>query len=283
MGAICGLALGLGLLLSFQWWSTRSEVALIVAPSRLRRRLDASGLADLAVGRLIIASIGSLLAVTVLMLLLTGSLVVGLACGTIGASAPFLMVSNRSDRRRQALAAAWPDAVDDLASAVRAGLSLPDALVALSDRGPIELRGPFSRFGADYRVTGSFVTCLDRLKADLADPVGDRVIEALRLARDVGGGELGRLLRTLSSVLREDARARGELIARQSWAVNAARLAVCAPWATLILMSLRPGGLTSYNSLAGLLVLAIAGGMSMAAYVLMRRIGKLPIDERVLS
>ena len=49
------------------------------------------------------------------------------------------------------------------------------------------------------RPAGS-ATCLDRLKDDLADPVGDRIVETLRVAREVGGTDLGRVLRTLSHV-----------------------------------------------------------------------------------
>jgi tight adherence protein B len=91
------------------------------------------------------------------------------------------------------------------------------------------------------------------------------------------------LLRTLSAVLREDARTRSELEARQGWAVNAARLAVAAPWATLAMLSLRPGALAVYDSAGGVLVLLIASVTSAVAYALMRRIGRLPSDERVLS
>ena len=85
----------------------------------------------------------------------------------------------------------------------------------------------------DYRATGRFHDCLDRLKDRLSDPVADRIIESLRIAREVGGSDLGRLLRTLSAFLREDARTRAELETRQSWTVNAARLAVAAPWIVL--------------------------------------------------
>jgi len=73
------------------------------------------------------------------------------------------------------------------------------------------LREPFLAFGVDYQVTGRFAESLDRLKQRLADPVGDRVVEGLRIAREVGGGELGSLLRHLSGFLREDARTRSEL------------------------------------------------------------------------
>jgi tight adherence protein B len=46
-------------------------------------------------------------------------------------------------------------------------------------------------------------------------------------------------LRALSGYLREDLRTRGELESRQAWTVNAARLAVAAPWVVLLLMSLQ--------------------------------------------
>ena len=101
---------------------------------------------------------------------------------------------------------------------------------------------PFVRFGEDYRATGRFDECLDRLKAGLADPVGDRIVESLRMAREVGGSDLGQLLRTLSAFLREDARTRAELETRQGWTVNAARLAVAAPWIVLAAAVAASGG-----------------------------------------
>ena len=285
MGAVVGLMLGLGLLLLVQWrWWPASASALPRSRSGpLRRRLDAAGLADVSSRRVAMTCVGATVVATVVMSAVSGSPTVALAFGLMAGWLPIATLSRRATRRRLTLVTAWPDAVDDLASAVRAGLSLPDAIGALADRGPEVLRGPFGRFAADHRVTGAFGTCLDRLKADLSDPVGDRVVEALRLARDVGGTELGRLLRTLSAVLREDARTRAELLGRQSWAVNAARLAVAAPWATLVLLSLRPGALAAYDSSGGAIVLLIAAGASAAAYLLMQRLGRLPVDERVLA
>ena len=154
-------------------------------------------------------------------------------------------------QRRAELRELWPEVVDNLASAVRAGLSLPEALTQVGVRGPEELRAPFARFGEDYRATGRFYDCLDRLKATLADPVGDRIVESLRMARQVGGNDLGRLLRTLSAFLREDARTRAELETRQGWTINAARLAVAAPWIVLALLSLRPEAVEAYNTRRG--------------------------------
>ena len=195
---------------------------------------------------------------------------------------PVALVKFRARQRRSELRDLWPEVVDNLASGVRAGLSLPEALTQVGLRGPEELRRPFQRFGEDYRATGRFYECLDRLKAGLADPVGDRIVESLRMAREVGGTDLGRLLRTLSAFLREDARTRAELETRQGWTVNAARLAVAAPWIVLALLSLRPEAVEAYNTAAGLVVLAIGGGLCLVAYRVMVRIGRLPEEERVL-
>jgi len=287
MGAFVGLIGALGVLLLAQTWAERGAAPAVAAaaPSRgrMRRVLDNAGLEDVSALRVIASCTGAGIAGAVGMLVVAGSLAVALAFGVLAGWAPVGVLGRRAATRREALASCWPDAVDDLASAVRAGLSLPEAVAALSDRGPEALRPAFARFAADFRISGSFDTCLDVLKVELSDPIGDRVVEALRLARDVGGTDLGRLLRTLSAVLREDARTRAELVARQSWAVNAARIAVLAPWATLAFLSLRPGALAAYDSSGGVLVLLVAVALSSTAYVAMRRIGRLPVDERVLA
>nr|WP_269809659.1 type II secretion system F family protein [Kineosporia rhizophila] len=196
--------------------------------------------------------------------------------------APYLVVRGRARRRRQRFRELWPDVVDNLASGVRAGLSLPDALAALGDRGPEPLRPPFRAFARDHRLSGNFAGSLDALKARLADPTGDRLCEALRITREVGGSDLGKLLRNLSTFLRDDARVRSELEARQSWTVSAARLAVSAPWLVLALLATKPESVQAYSSTTGTVVLAVGGGASVLAYRLMTVIGRLPEERRVL-
>ena len=144
------------------------------------------------------------------------------------------------------------------------------------------MQAPFREFGADYRATGRFGDSLDALKARLADPIADRIVESLRVTRDVGGTDLGRVLRALSAYLREDARTRGELEARQSWTVNAARLAVAAPWLVLLALGSRPEAAQAYNTPAGVTVLAAGATMTMVAYRLMIRVGRLPAEQRVM-
>lgn len=213
---------------------------------------------------------------------LTGVPAVAAAFAAFAAYLPAEAVRSRARRRAGGMRDVWPDVVDNVASAVRAGMALPEAVAQIATRGPAVLRPAFAEFAHDYRLTGRFGDGLDLLKLRLADPVADRLIESLRLARDVGGSDLGRLLRTLSAFLRDDARTRAELEARQSWSVNAARLAVVAPWLVLGMLATRAEALRAYDSPAGSLVLVGGLGVTVLAYRLMRRIGRLPVEERVL-
>jgi tight adherence protein B len=45
---------------------------------------------------------------------------------------------------------------------------------------------------------------------------------------------------------------------------------------------LNPNAVRAYNSAAGAFVLAIGGAVSIVAYRAMVRIGRLPVEERVL-
>ncbi|WP_448071411.1 type II secretion system F family protein [Georgenia yuyongxinii] len=285
MGTVAGLLLGAGLLSIWFSFFDRPAPRRRTRPTLSERTQDllvqagapsVSPLA-LAVTSVMLGAITFVIAVAA-----TASPPIALSFAIMVAAAPPLAVRARARRRRTRLRAVWPEVIDNLVSAVRAGLSLPEALAALAERGPEEVRAEFRQFAEDYRTTGRFDDALGTLKARLADPVADRIVEALRLTREVGGTDLGRLLRTLAQMLREDLRTRGELEARQSWTVNGARMAVAAPWVVLVLLATRAETAAAYNSAAGVVVLVTGAACSALAYWLMVRIGRLPEEERVL-
>jgi tight adherence protein B len=285
-GLLLGLLLGVGLFLI--WWScwVPTPGTLRTRPpgplARLSDEVVQAGFAGLSVRTLLAFSVVAGALVLALVQATVGVLPIAVCFGAMASYLPLAFVRRRARRRRALLRDLWPDAVDNITSGVRAGMALPEALSQLGTRGPEELRDPFLAFADDYRLTGRFHDSLDRLKERLADPVGDRLVESLRIAREVGGTDLGHLLRTLSGFLREDARTRAELEARQSWTVNAARLAVAAPWAVLAMLSTNPESVAAYSSALGVLVLGIGAAVTAVAYWAMVRIGRLPEDERVL-
>jgi tight adherence protein B len=223
MGVFTGLLLGIGLFLCLLSGPTDE-------PNR-RKGLRLQGLvaeAQLPKVRpvhLLLASVGGALVVGALVQAASSTRSVAAVFAAFGASSPWLLLRRRVLRGRSERRDLWPYVIDDLASGIRAGLSLPEAVAAVAERGPLPMRPAFAAFAADYRSSG-------------------------------------------------------EIEARQSWTVNGARLAVCAPWAVLLLLASRSNSIKVYDRPAGLVVLAIGGGLSGLAYVLMRRIGRLPAEPR---
>lgn len=285
MGAVLGLGVGVGLVLVLSAFtvprgnpSTRARRI-----PRLGPLLARAGLPGVRPAGLLAVSAGCALVAFVAIQVLSRTVPVSLAFAGIAGYLPFAVVRGRARRRQREFAQVWPEAVDNLASGIRAGLALPEALAGLAVRGPEPLRASFAAFALDYQSSGRLVDALDRLKDQLADPVGDRVVEALRVAREVGGGDLGRLLRSLSSFLREDARTRSELESRQAWTVNGARLAVSAPWLVLLMLSFQREVISRYSTGAGIVVLLVGAATCASAYWLMMRIGRLPTERRILQ
>ncbi|MDO8308053.1 MAG: type II secretion system F family protein [Actinomycetota bacterium] len=279
-GAFVGLLTASGALLMLLAATDRRPMAK-TRRRRLRRLLDTAGSPSTSVATLTAASAGLGLGGAAAMLLVTAVPAVALLSGVAAGALPFAVLARRAERRRRASAAAWPEAIDSLVSAVRAGLPLPEAVADLSRRGPEPLRPAFAGFEADYRALGAFGPALDASALRLADPVADRVVACLHVAREVGGTDLGRVLASLATLVRDDGRTRREIEARQSWTVSAARVAVAAPWLTLALLCLRPEAVRAYSSPEGAVLLVGAAAVSLVAYALMTRIARLPPEPRL--
>jgi len=283
MGAVVGLLAGLGLIMVFAAFSTEPRKARPAQANRLTRLVERAALPRVTVKSVVSSCALSAVFAGVLVLIITAVPMAALLAMAVAGYLPVMLLKRRVKQRSKALRTSWPDAVDALVSAVRSGMSLPEALIDLANRGPEPLRPSFTVFAQEYRATGSFTHALDALQSSCADTVADRVIASLRIAREVGGTDLGSVLRTLSTLLREDARTRGEIEARQSWTISAARMAVAAPWVTLALLSTRSEGIAAYQSAMGAVVLVIAALASFLAYRMMMAIGQLPVEPRLIT
>lgn len=282
MTALLGATLAAGILLTISpWmWPGGGSTDRAVRRGLLARMLEEAGYAAAAPRILVVVIVGlALTAASVVWLLVGIPVLAALASGAAG-SMPILFLRSRRLRLRKVRRQLWPDVCDLLIAAIRVGLSLPDAVASLAESAPLMMRPAFVVFARDLRATGRFETSLDRLKTTLADPIADRMIETLRMARQVGGTELGAVLRALSSSVRADAALRGEVEARQSWIRGAAVLGAVAPWVVLGLLVMRPEGAAAYGTAEGVAVICIGAAVSVVAYRIMIRIGRLPEPER---
>ncbi|MEX1079251.1 MAG: type II secretion system F family protein [Homoserinimonas sp.] len=284
MTLLIGCALGLGLLLAvspFLWpASLRRTRSRPLAVNALEQRLALAGLHSVSVPGLVAVSLVLGLAAGAVTLALVPVLALAVAAGIVVTLSPAAIVNWRAAAHRRANRILWPDLVDHLVSAVRSGLALPDSVVTLAHSGPEPTREAFAAFERDYRATANFGACLDSAKARLADPVADRILETLRMSREVGGSELTTVLRNLSSYLRQETAIRTEVEARQSWVLNAARLGIAAPWVILLMLASRPEAAAAYNTAAGAVLIAAGAGVTLVAYRVMVALGRLPEERR---
>lgn len=274
------LAAGLLLVLSPWLWPAGARAERVAAGGAVAGLLADAGLAHVR-PRVVVAVAAVLAAVAgSAALLLTGLWALAVVAIVAAGAAPVLWLRARRLRLRRSRRALWPDVCDLLIASVRAGMSLPDAVASLAVSAPPALRPAFGAFDRDLAASGHFDSSAERLKAALADPVADRIVETLRMARQVGGTELTTVLRSLAASVRADAALRAEVEARQSWIRGAAILGVIAPWVILALLALRPEGARAYASPEGVVLVLAGAAVSFVAFRVMLRIGRLPEPRR---
>jgi tight adherence protein B len=280
LGAVGGT--GLVLLASPWLWPHRSTGR----PSRrgwsvgVADRLARAGFPRMAPGVFVAMSVVIAAVTASLVLALTGLTAIAALSLIVAGCAPWTIAGWRARSRRQAVRGLWPEVVDHIVASIRAGMPLPDALASLAELGPASLRPGFLRFQERWRRTGTVGPALDDLKAHFADPTADRIIEVLRMAREVGGTELPSVLRYLAAHLRQDLALRAEVEARQGWVTNAGKLGLAAPWVVLALLATRPEAARAYATAQGTLLLLGAAGVTLLAYRVMLAIARLPEDQR---
>lgn len=281
MTLLLGVMLAAGMLLAVSpwFWPQREITTRTVQTTRLSRLIREAGFRTepsvIAFGMVAAAVVAASIA-----WLVTASGALAGVLGVAAAAAPIVYLRSRRLRLLRLRRALWPDVCDLLIASIRVGMPLPDAVSALATSAPAALRPAFRAFERDVHATGSFDVSAEHLKHALADPVADRIVETLRMAREVGGTELTTVLRALSSSVRAEAALRAEVEARQSWIRGAAVLGAIAPWVILAMLLLRPEGAEAYASAEGILLIVVGAAVSVIAFRIMLRIGRLPEPRR---
>ncbi len=209
--------------------------------------------------------------------------ILGVLAGVAVAFSGQFLIGSRVSRRERRLRQAWPGVVDHLRSAVRSGASVSEAVAIASAKVPEEVRDAFSAFVTDIESGHRVDTALASLKERVANPIADRIIESLRMAHEVGGHALPAVLDSLQASVRADIAVREDAIARQSWIRAASRLGAAAPWLVIIVLSGRPETISAYSSVTGSVILLAGALVTVLAYRMMSRLGRLPEDVRWCS
>jgi tight adherence protein B len=121
------------------------------------------------------------------------------------------------------------------------------------------------------------------VKESLAHPSVDQIIEALFIAKELGGAELLTILRLLGKFIREDLTLRREIEVKQSWIKNSAHLSAAAPWILLLLLSTLPATTEAFSTPTGVVILCIGLSLTALAYLWMNSLSRLPSPNRIFT
>jgi len=209
------------------------------------------------------------------------SLLIAIAFALFSALFIFIAQQKSESKRHSAIHGACPEMIDILISGVQSGLSLNESLTGLAQRGPEIFKVEFQRFAENLYSQGNFSRALIEVKESIAHPSFDQVIEALLIARELGGAELLTILRLLGKFIREDLTLRREIEVKQNWIKNSAHLSAAAPWILLLLLSTQPSTTEAFSTATGVLILGAGLAITAIAYLWMNSLSRIPVPKRI--
>jgi tight adherence protein B len=214
---------------------------------------------------------------------LTGAPLVALVPAAGVAALPHAYFARRRNAHLRRVQEAWPDGLRDLIASISAGRSLPQALSALAATGPAPLQEAFARFPMLSRMLGT-VPALEVIKEELADPTSDRVIEVLVLAHERGGQIVRDILEDLVAATTRDLKLLEEIETEGLEMKINARAVLVLPWLVLVALTIREGPFRDfYRSTGGLIVVLVAGLLSLVGGFLITRLARTRGEQRVFG
>lgn len=239
--------------------------------------------ADVTPAQFVGVSLGLGLVVGAVVGALVGVPALGVVAGGVALAFPRMVFARRREALVQERLAAWPDAIRDIITHLRASLSMHSSLCEVGRSGPMPLRPYFNRYAG---LSGALDqrSALEVVREDLADPMSDRVIEVLLVAFDQGSSVVIDILHDLASSSSEDLRLLDEIETLQLETKLEARGAAVLPFVVLAMLCVfTPGYRSFYATPAGWFVIAIGASMSVGGLIVIRRLGRVPTEERILA
>jgi len=165
--------------------------------------------------RLRLITLAAVIAIPSLILLVTGNPVITVIVAVIVMAGPQVLLKVLRRKRHHKLALQMPDGLASLAGALRAGLSLPQALAGLAEQQPAPFCQEFELVVRKQRLGMPLDQALAELEARVPGNEVSMFVTAVRIARELGGN-LSESLERLADTLRRRLAMEGKIRALTS-------------------------------------------------------------------
>ena len=176
----------------------------------------------------------------------------------------------------------WPKFLEAIHSAAWAGSSMIEAILDSKKFAPRHTFWAFDELAIDLNASLDVDAALLNLKMRLDSYPSDRFVAISQLAHQSSGRGYLAALRGQAQQLRADNATWQDVAAKQSWVISSGRLAVFAPWLTLLLLAMRKETAIAFATTEGVTVLVFGLVMSLVAFKLISFLGKLPSRPRII-
>lgn len=149
---------------------------------------------------LLFTLLGGMIGLTLFQFVFGG--LVSIVGGLLFASVPYLLLKRRQRVRRRQFELAFPDALDLMTNALRAGYSLQAAMEFVGRESPAPLRQEFLRFYDEQRLGVDVRTALLAMQERIGTEEARLFVTSLVIQRETGGN-LVELLTNIANLIRE--------------------------------------------------------------------------------
>jgi tight adherence protein B len=226
-----------------------------------------------SVGTFVLLTVGFAAAVGIAMLVSVGGWIVPVAGATVGALFPYLSVSRKRKKRFLRFEENFPEAIDLLGRAIRAGHAFSTGLRVVSEEATEPISGEFRQVYEEQKfglpLSESLLALADRLT--LLDV---RIFVTAVLIQLESGGNLAEILDNLSKIIRDRFRFRRQLRTHTAHGRMTGIVLGLAPIVAGVgMFMLNPEYMrVLFTEPLGRLMLAMAAGLQLIGFVAIRRI-----------
>ncbi|MGK2964116.1 MAG: type II secretion system F family protein [Tepidiformaceae bacterium] len=239
--------------------------------------LDRAGLA-LNPREYFVLRIGVSVAVAFAGLLFLPLPILGIALAPLGYLGTGFWLKLRITRRTRKLESQLPELLSTIASGLRAGFGLMQALEASAEQMPAPIAVDVRRMLRDTAMGASVEQSLTNLNTRVGSPDFDIVITAILIQRSVGGN-LAEILDSVAHTMRERERIRGEIRTLTAQQRMSGYVIAAIPVCLLVAFNMISPEFTGllFSDPLGRVLLGVAGGLEVIGFLAINKIVSIEV------